>query len=60
MTPEQEDEALRYDLEALRQHVEKRRANIKVLEKAIDDERNGIELDQRMIIFLEARRGVSE
>jgi hypothetical protein len=55
LTSDQEKEALHYDLEALRQHVEKRRANIKIFEGAIQTERDGIELDQRMIAFLEAR-----
>lgn len=57
MTPEQEKEALQYDLQALREHVEKRRANIAIFEGAIKTERDGIELDQRMIAFLEARNG---
>ncbi len=59
MTPEHEAEAMKYDLKMLYLHIEKRRVNIKVLEKAIEDERNGIEWDQRMIAFLEAKHGPS-
>lgn len=57
LSEEHEKEALRYDLAALRLHVEQRRRNIEIFEKAIRDERDGIERDQGMIAFLEAKRG---
>lgn len=56
MTPEQEREALHYDVEALRKHIEKRRANIKIFEEAISKERDGIDLDERMITYLEEHK----
>lgn len=53
---EQEREALKYDLEALRDHIKKRLVNITIFEKAISEEREGIVRDQHMIDFLESRR----
>lgn len=55
MTPEQEAEALQYDLASLKLHIEKRLENIRIFEKAILDEQNGTVWDQKMIDFLEAR-----
>ncbi len=60
LSEEHEKEALRYDLAALRLHVEKRRANIQIFKKAIRDERVGIKLDKRMIAFLEAKNGPAD
>lgn len=56
LTIEQEKEALRYDLQALKEHIDKRKTNIKIYEQAIDTERSGIELDLRMIAFLESKK----
>ena len=52
-TPEQEVARMGYDLSSLREHIEKRKVNIRVFEQAIQTERDGIELDQRMIHHLE-------
>lgn len=59
MTPEQEKEALRYDLESLRKHIQKRRDNIKIFEQAISEERDAIDREERMITFLESRKNTT-
>jgi len=56
MTPEQKKDALHYDIEALKKHIEKRRANIKVFEDAIVKELDGIVSDEQMITFLQEHK----
>lgn len=48
------EEALQYDLERLKGLVQKREQNIAVFEQAIRDEREQLERERIMIVFLEA------
>lgn len=51
-----EKAALKYDLDALRAHVQKHLDNIRVFEEAIAKERAGILDDERMIAFIESKQ----
>jgi len=47
-------EALSYQKENLLAHIEKRKSNIKIFEDAIQNERNQIEKETKMIAIIEA------
>ncbi|PJE51965.1 hypothetical protein COV28_01475 [candidate division WWE3 bacterium CG10_big_fil_rev_8_21_14_0_10_48_23] len=51
-----EEEALRYDLEALKANVVKKEKNIGIFEEAIKKERDEIERLKQMIAVLEERK----
>lgn len=50
-------EELQFDLEKLKEHVEKRRNNIEIFEKALADERAAVEHELQIIAVLEADLG---
>ena len=50
--PVTKEEALIYKADALLNHIEKRKSNIKVLEEAVQKERDEIEREQEMIAII--------
>jgi peptidoglycan hydrolase CwlO-like protein len=56
MEPVTKEEALQYDLEALKANVVKAEKNIDVFEEAITKEREGIKRLKQMITILEERK----